>query len=59
MKNYQCRRKTKDLCYKALVRPQMEYASIIWDTYNEQRSQPRDGSTKDGQICFWRLPFNQ
>ena len=30
---YQCPRKTKDLCYKTLVRPQMEYASIIWDPY--------------------------
>ena len=27
----QCPRKTKELCYKALVRPIMEYASVIWD----------------------------
>ena len=30
---YQCPRKTKELCYKALVRPQMEYASMIWDPH--------------------------
>ena len=29
----QCPRKTKELCYKTLVRPQMEYASIIWDPH--------------------------
>ena len=30
---YQCPRHTKDLCYKALVRPQREYASSIWDPH--------------------------
>lgn len=30
---HQCPRKTKELCYKTPVRPQMEYASIIWDPY--------------------------
>lgn len=29
----QCPRKTKELCYKTLIRPQMEYASIIWDPH--------------------------
>ena len=28
---YQCPRKTKELCYKTLVRPIVEYSSIIWD----------------------------
>ncbi|CAC5391576.1 unnamed protein product [Mytilus coruscus] len=28
---YHCPRKTKELCYKTLKRPQMEYASIILD----------------------------
>ena len=29
----QCPSKTKQLCYKALVRPQMEYASVVWDPH--------------------------
>ena len=29
----QCPRDTKVLCYKTLLRPVMEYASIIWDPY--------------------------
>tara|TARA_B110000881_G_C18538833_1_gene497307 strand:+ start:57 stop:1292 length:1236 start_codon:yes stop_codon:yes gene_type:complete len=28
---YQCPRKTKELCYKTLVRPILDYSSIIWD----------------------------
>ena len=28
---YQCPRNTKELCYKTLVRPIVEYSSIIWD----------------------------
>ena len=28
---HQCPRKTKELCYKTLVRPQLEYASTVWD----------------------------
>ena len=28
---HQCPRKTKELCYKTLVRPIVEYSSIIWD----------------------------
>ena len=35
-----CPEKTKELCYKALVRPQVEYSSVVWDphtkTYREQ-----------------------
>lgn len=30
---YQCPKKTKELCYKTLVRSQMEFASIIWDPH--------------------------
>ena len=36
---YQCPRKTKELCYKTLVRPQMEYASIIWDPHTANYTQ--------------------
>ncbi|XP_072023338.1 uncharacterized protein [Amphiura filiformis] len=28
---HQCPRKTKEMCYKTLVRPIIEYSSIIWD----------------------------
>ena len=28
-------RKTKELCYKTLVRPIMEYASVVWDPFTE------------------------
>ena len=28
---HQCPRETKILCYKTLVRPQLEYASTVWD----------------------------
>ena len=28
---YQCPRKTKEVCYMTLVRPIVEYSSIIWD----------------------------
>ena len=32
---YQCPRATKELCYKTLVRPIMEYRSIIWDPFTK------------------------
>ncbi|KAK3097903.1 hypothetical protein FSP39_014294 [Pinctada imbricata] len=32
---YQCPRTTKALCYTTLVRPQMEYASLIWDPHTK------------------------
>ena len=28
---YQCPRRTKELCYTTLVRPQLEYSSVVWD----------------------------
>ena len=31
----QCPRKTKELCYNTLVRPLMEYATVIWDPFTE------------------------
>ena len=32
---HQCPRKTKELCYNTLVRPLMEYATIIWDPFTD------------------------
>ena len=31
----QCLKKTKDLCYRTLVRPLMEYVTVIWDPFTE------------------------
>ena len=31
----QCPKKTKELCYRTLVRPLMEYATVIWDPFTE------------------------
>ena len=36
---HQCPRKTKDLCYKTLVRPLMEYGCVIWDPYTASNIQ--------------------
>ncbi|XP_056006769.1 uncharacterized protein LOC130050570 [Ostrea edulis] len=33
---HQCPRETKALCYKALVRPLLEYASVIWDPHTTE-----------------------
>jgi hypothetical protein len=33
---HQCPRKTKELCYMTLVRPLVEYYSIIWDQFTEE-----------------------
>jgi len=32
---HQCPRRTKELCYITLVRPLVEYSSIIWDPFTE------------------------
>ena len=31
----QCPKKTKELCYRTLVRPLIEYATVIWDPFTE------------------------
>ena len=31
----QCPKKTKELCYRTLVRPLKEYATVIWDPFTE------------------------
>ena len=31
----QCPKKTKELCYRTLVRPLIEYATVIWDLFTE------------------------
>ena len=31
----QCPKKTKELCYRTLVRPLMQYATVIWDPFTE------------------------
>ena len=31
----QCSKTTKELCYRTLVRPLMEYATVIWDPFTE------------------------
>ena len=31
----QCPKKTKELCYRTLVRPLMEYATVIWDPFTD------------------------
>ena len=31
----QCRKKTEELCYMTLIRPIMEYASVVWDPFTE------------------------
>ena len=31
----QCQKKTTELCYRTLVRPLMEYATVIWDPFTE------------------------
>lgn len=36
---YGCPRKTKQLCYKTLVRPLMEYAPVIWDPHTQANIQ--------------------
>ena len=35
---YMCPRKTKEMCYTTLVRPIMEYGSIIWDPFTTQNT---------------------
>ena len=35
---YNCTRETKELCYKTLVSPQMEYTSIIWDPHTARHT---------------------
>ena len=32
----QCPKKTKELCYTTLVRPIMEYSSVVWDPFTEE-----------------------
>ena len=32
---YQCNRKTKEQCYKTLIRPVLEYGSVIWDPHTK------------------------
>ena len=31
----QCPKKTKELCYRTLMKPLMEYATVIWDPFTE------------------------
>ena len=32
----QCPRKTKELCYRTLIRPILDYASVVWDPFTEE-----------------------
>lgn len=32
---YHCNRKTKDIAYKALIRPKLEYCASVWDPYHK------------------------
>jgi len=34
-----CPRHIKEKCYKTLVRPLLEYASVVWDPYNKKAIQ--------------------
>ena len=50
-----CPRSIKDMAYKTILRPKLEYASAVWDPFTEDNIRTTGSCTEGSSICLQQL----